>query len=184
MTEFSEHLWTVLLGRRMSPVPRFAVRFAILLGAYYALAMSTFLEERVYPIYLKANAFATGAILKLLSWDVVVAGTQIGTADFAVKVQRGCDALEASAILAIAIVSAPGSLARKAVGVFLGVAFLSAVNIVRIASLFAIGSTAPNLFNVMHADVWQTLFVMLAVVFWVFWAIGVRRSSGETRSAG
>jgi exosortase/archaeosortase family protein len=50
-----------------------------------------------------------------------------------------------------------------------GTAFLAVVNLIRIASLFLIGIHFPKTFELMHGEVWQIAFILLAILFWALW---------------
>ena len=63
----------------------------------------------------------------------------------------------------------PSAFRRKLPGLFIGTLVLLAVNLVRIVSLFLTGVYYPKAFDAMHADVWQILFILLAIVFWALW---------------
>jgi len=41
---------------------------------------------------------------------------------------------------------------------------------VRIISLFLCAVHWKSAFNIMHLDVWQALFIFLAILFWALWA--------------
>ncbi len=44
------------------------------------------------------------------------------------------------------------------------------LNLVRIVSLFYIQIHFPRAFEVMHIEVWQVLFIFLAIALWALWA--------------
>ena len=43
------------------------------------------------------------------------------------------------------------------------------INLVRLVSLFFIGVYWPKALDVMHEDVWQAAFIVLAIVLWAIW---------------
>jgi len=62
-------------------------------------------------------------------------------------------------------------------GTDLGFVGLSAVNLVRITSLIYIGTTFPEALDVAHLLVWQSVMVIVSVMFWIVW---IRRNDRRT----
>ncbi len=153
------------------PVLLFLVVFAALMGLFYALAMFTPFYERHFPYYLGLNARLSGYVLKLLGHDITVTGSSISSPAFSIIVKRGCDAIEPTALFACAVLAFPAPFHKKIVGVAAGTLLLAILNLVRIITLFLAGLYLPSVFELMHIDVWQGLFIFLAIVFWVFWLL-------------
>ena len=63
----------------------------------------------------------------------------------------------------------PSGARAKALGVALGLFALSGLNVVRIASLFWIGSAYPEYLGLAHLLVWQPAMIVSAVVLWLLW---------------
>jgi exosortase/archaeosortase family protein len=57
------------------------------------------------------------------------------------------------------------------------------LNLVRIVSLFLIGVYFHRIFDLTHIDVWQALFIFLAVLLWILWLLWETRSQVLTRPA-
>lgn len=68
-----------------------------------------------------------------------------------------------------AVIAYPAPLKAKTVGALIGLVVLTAVNLLRIMSLFWIGSAYPEYLDVAHLLVWQTAIILLAIVLWLFW---------------
>jgi len=67
----------------------------------------------------------------------------------------------------------PARWKKRIVGIILGVSVLFIINIIRIDSLFLIGMQDEQLFKFMHEEVWQFIFIILALCFtfyWIKWA--------------
>jgi exosortase H (IPTLxxWG-CTERM-specific) len=156
-------------GRR--PVLRFVALFALFMIAFYALTLMPWFTRGVFPHYLHLNARISGAILNVLGEDARVAQTSIITPRFALGIERGCDAIEPAALFAAAVVAFPVPLRRKAPGLAVGISLLLLINLVRIVSLYYAGVYYPSAFETLHAEVWQPLFILIAVLFWVVWAL-------------
>jgi len=81
----------------------------------------------------------------------------------------GCDALEPSALFIAAVLAFPAPVLLKIAGILIGTFCLLFLNLVRIVSLFLIGVYYPDVFDVLHLDIWQILFILLTLVFFLIW---------------
>ncbi len=59
----------------------------------------------------------------------------------------------------------------KLLGLALGVPALLAFNMVRIVSLYYTGVYFPDAFEILHVDVWQPLFILIALLVWIAWTL-------------
>ena len=149
---------------RNLPVVKFVVTFLALLiafqWAYYALLVNSF----AFKAYLGLNCRAAAALLGLVG-EHVTATDDVLTSGFTMSVRAGCDGLQAMAILAIAVLVAPGDLRRKLNAAAGGVLLLAILNLVRLVSLFWTGVHAPGLFQAMHVHIWPAVLIVLAVLY-------------------
>jgi len=154
------------------PVIRFVLLFGLFMGAFHLLFFAPFTKGTTYKSYLNANAAAAGAVLDVLGFDVDVAGDRISSAtrSFSITVRRGCDAIQPMALFVSALVAFPASIRSKVPAIFLGLAALATLNLARIVTLYIIGLKWPKLFHLMHVDVWQAVFIFLALLLWICWA--------------
>ncbi len=146
-----------------APVLLFAAKFGGLIVLLYVLLATQPVDRMLYG-YLKANAWLSNGILNLLGQgthvsDVTIAST---STPFAIAIKRGCDAVEPTWLLCAAIVAFPGSWKHKFVGMAAGIIALQLLNLVRIVTLYWIGSRFPSIFPSMHLEVWPTLFILAA----------------------
>ncbi|MBI4717301.1 MAG: exosortase H [Planctomycetes bacterium] len=155
-------------GKR--PVLRFVLLFALFMLVFHLVCTSAFMTELVFPAYLRFNARVSGSILGLFEDQVAVAGQSIH-GRYALTIERGCDAIEPSALFLSGVLAFPSTLVRKLPGMLIGTVCLMVLNMVRIISLFYIGVYWPSAFEVAHVSVWQALFIFSAIVFWVLWAV-------------
>ncbi len=113
----------------------------------------------------------SSAILGLLGLATVVNGTVVSSREFAVDIVAECTALGLLTVFIAAVVAFPAASARsKMVGAALGVVLLSALNLVRIASLFWIGANYREHLDVAHLLVWQSAMVLAGIVLWLIWS--------------
>lgn len=157
-----------LQGKR--PVLRFVVTFGVFMGVFYGLTATAFFEQHGWGPYLDLNASVSGAILRFLGQDVAVSGQSLASPGASLSIRRGCDAIHASALFVSAVLAAPTPMWGKLCGVVVGTALLMLTNLVRIISLFYVRMYYPAAFELMHVEVWQVLFIFLAILLWVVWA--------------
>lgn len=93
----------------------------------------------------------------------------ISSPTFSVRIVQGCNAMEPIALFICAVLAFPSRLGRKIPAILIGSLCLAILNFVRIVTLFLIGTYVPGLFHVMHVDVWQGIFVLLALTLWLLW---------------
>lgn len=172
--------WKASLIRRWQakqPVLRMVLIFALVMGLYYAATLSSFFRHRLFPAYLRLNAEGAAAILNVLGQPTIVSGTTVSAGGFGIDVHRGCDGIEPSVLFAALLLAFPCPFARKIPGIVIGTVLLLTINLVRIVSLFLIGLYFPRTFHLMHADVWQAMFIVLAIAFCVLSLRWATRSS-------
>ena len=169
------------------PVIQFLLVFGLLMAAFYAVF---YMPPSRYPrvgevfaAFLSFYAHLAGAVLRFLGEPVIVVGQSISSSRFAVEVVRGCDAMEATAVLVAAMLASPVPALRKVPGIIGGVLLLGLVNLVRIVSLFFVGIHWPSWFDTLHFQVWQPVFILLAVGGWLMWALWARRPRPRMKAA-
>ena len=137
---------------------------------------TTTVKQGFFPAYLRLNAAASAAILRVVGQDVTVRDKSIvSTAGPAIEVERGCDAVEPSALFVSAVLASPVSWLSRLPAAAAGTLVLMVLNLIRVASLFLVKVYYPGAFDTMHLDVWQALFIFMAIVFWAVWASRVSR---------
>ena len=125
--------------------------------------------DRILYSYLEANAWASNFILNLLRQGTQVSDVTIRSPEFAIAIRRGCDAIEPTGLLCGAILAFPGPFVRKLTGMLAGMVILQALNLVRIVTLFLIGSHIPAFFPSAHLEIWPALFIIAAIICFVGW---------------
>jgi exosortase H (IPTLxxWG-CTERM-specific) len=148
----------------------FLLIFSVLMAGFYALiGFTPFYNYRILPAYHQFIAEASAKTLSFLGERTTTAGAVVFSPRFSVQIISACDAIEVSGLFACAVLAFPVGLSRKFVGIAAGVFAIAILNLVRVVSLFLIGVHLPDIFSVMHIDVWQSIFVVVAVALWVVW---------------
>jgi exosortase/archaeosortase family protein len=150
---------------------RFLGLFILFLGIYYFISTTSTVKDRFFPWYLEANAQASVTALSAFGYpDVTRQGTSVSSPRGTITVARGCDAMEPVALFVSAVLASPVSFSSRLLAAVAGTALLLTINLVRIISLFLCAAHWRSAFDIMHLDVWQALFIFLAIFLWAIWA--------------
>lgn len=96
------------------------------------------------------TASSTSSVLNLLGASTTADGTILYSSGFAADIVVECTAV-------------------GPVLLFMGAVALTAVNLVRVVSLFWIGESFPQYLDVAHLLVWQTAMIVVAIILWLAW---------------
>lgn len=166
----------------MNPRAKFLVLFgAIVVGLYLIVAFKPVDRAFVVP-FTAWIARATGAILGVMGESVVVDGVEVHGAGASIAIENGCNALEAIIVLVGAVCAFPAPWKSRVMALVAGALLLQLLNLVRTTSLYLLLKYRPAMFEVFHTSVWQTLLVMVAVLFFLVWS-SKQKVSGDAKPA-
>lgn len=163
------------------PVFIFVGLFVLLMGAFYAVTFIPYVNKEVMESLQKANTWASAVVLNIFGEGASADGTTLRSKRNSVNIAHGCDAIEPIALFVAAVIAFPSPWLKMLPGLLIGTLVLTALNIVRIISLFYIGIWKPTWFDRMHEDVWQPAFIVLALFFWVVWALWATKPAAGLR---
>ncbi len=169
------------LGRR--PILRFIAWAGVWMVAFYALTATRTFEQWIWAPYLAWNAQATAAILRVGGVNAQAQGRLVTGPGAALTVERGCDAIHPSLLFVAFMLATPARWRSKLLGVAGGVTLLMAANLLRIVTLFFVQRDWPSAFELMHVEVWQAVFIFLALLLWIGWALWAVRPVAEPSRA-
>ncbi len=164
---FLSKLRTGWLQKR--PVLFFLLIFAVLMCLFYVVWLSTFFDKHIQMRIVAVNAVISSFILNILGQGTHTSGSVISSSVFSISVERGCDAIEAMALFAAALLAFPARWKHKLIGFFAGLSVMFLLNIIRIVSLFLTGIYYPKAFELMHVEIWQVVFIFVAIGLWLLW---------------
>ncbi len=95
------------------------------------------------------------------------------------EIVRGCDGAGALFLVMAAILAFPTTIKRKLTGLVLGVLLIYSLNLIRISGLYFIVAYYKDWFQVIHTYLAPTLLVIVACLFFAWWAWGASRTSYE-----
>lgn len=143
----------------------------VLLLAGAALGISLLVGQETAMRGLQDGlARVASSILNLFGGHTLVDGNTIHSERFSLSVVTACTGLFTTGVFVVAVLAFPARWRAKAIGVALGIASISVLNVVRLVSLFLIGVHAPAVFDRAHLLVWQSLLILLALLLWLAWA--------------
>lgn len=156
------------------PVFGFLGIFFVLMALFYLLTNTDFYNNYISQPIVNLNAKVASLVLNIFGLETQSINESVKSADFAFDIKAGCDALEPTAIFISALLAFPLAFRFKWKGFLLGVLFLLSANFIRIISLFFVGVYSPDFFELVHVEVWQSVFILLSIFtffFWMNWAI-------------
>ncbi len=170
---------------RRGAVLRFVLWLAGLMIAFNAVFYLWLIESRFLQAYLSWNARVSALLLRIFGEDATATGTLVASPRFGLEIKDGCDALQPIAFFLFAMLASPVPvrLRLRLVPILIGTLALLLLNLVRIFTLFFTGIYFPKVFEPLHIDVWQSLFIFFPLTFWLVWALRALRTSGTTTHA-
>lgn len=157
------------------PVVFFVLGFALLMVVFYAILLSDYFQNNIQVKVMSVYAVISSFILNIFGMETIATSGWIRAPQFSISIARGCDALEAMALFASALLTFPAQWKHKLAGLGVGLAVLYLLNVVRIVSLYLIGLYFPKAFEFMHVEVWQGIFIIFALALWIFWIRWTRK---------
>jgi exosortase/archaeosortase family protein len=155
-----------------SPMVRFTLLFFLFLLAFSLLSVVTSLQNH---LHLAEQSFAAVSawLANLAGGRAVVAGNLILVQGITLDINHECTGVFVLFVLASFIAAYPAGVTAKALGIVVGIAVLTLVNVIRIATLVRVVEWRPSAFAYFHEYVWQGAFLMLVTLYamsWVEWA--------------
>jgi archaeosortase B (VPXXXP-CTERM-specific) len=114
-------------------------------------------------------AHSTGTILNALGTGVQVDGTLVSSADFSMIIVNECTGIISMIILLCAFFSYPCKIKGKLLGIAIGMPTLFLLNLIRVVTLFYIGTFLPDFFETTHILVWQSIMILAVIAIWIVW---------------
>ena len=150
---------------------RFFILFTVLLFGLFTLEILQPVEKHVILPFTSFIADISVWIVQFFDEGVVARANVImdKASGFGVRIERGCNGVEAMIILFAAIFAFPAPLKSKMIGFIAGFFAIQGLNLVRIVSLFYLGQWNQVAFEWFHLYLWQALIIMDALVVWLIW---------------
>jgi exosortase H (IPTLxxWG-CTERM-specific) len=159
------------VGTVTSLMLRFFIIFSVLLIGLFTIEILQPAEKYVILPFTSTVADISVWIVKAFDENVIATGNVIRdkVSGFGVRIERGCNGLEAVIILFAAIFAFPAPFKNKLIGFTAGFFAIQLLNLVRIISLFYLGQWNYTAFEWFHLYLWQALIILDALVVWLIW---------------
>ena len=150
---------------------RFFVLFSVFLVGLFTLEILQPVEKYVILPFTSLIADISVWLIQMFDDNVIATANVIrdNASGFGVRIERGCNGVEALIILFAAIFAFPAPLRNKLIGFAIGFVAIQALNLVRIISLFYLGQWNQVAFEWFHLYLWQALIILDALVVWLVW---------------
>ena len=150
---------------------RFFILFTVLLVGLFTLEILQPAEKYVILPFTSFIADVSVWFIQLFDDNVMSISNVIRdkTTGFGVRIERGCNGVEAVIILFAAIFAFPAPIKSKLIGFTIGFFAIQGLNLVRIVSLFYLGQWNQVAFEWFHLYLWQALIILDALVVWLIW---------------
>ena len=145
----------------------------------FTLSQTTLAKDLLFNPVARGIANLAAFLLRIINIEARTQGSVIHSGSFAAMVDTNCTGLFVMFIYLSALVAYPSGLREKLIGVGLGFASLFALNLVRVSSLVVVGFARPDMLNVAHYLVWQSVMIVAALCLWLFWAERVADAPGH-----
>jgi len=150
---------------------RFFIIFSVLLVGLFTLEILQPVEKLVILPFTSMIADISVWLVSAFDDNVIASGNVIRdqVSGFGVRIERGCNGLEAVIILFAAIFAFPAPWRSRLIGFVIGFFAIQLLNLVRIISLFYLGQWNFTAFEWFHLYLWQALIILDALVVWLIW---------------
>ncbi len=152
---------------------KFLIRFVVILAVLYLPLTLAQVDAAVVEPFSRGIAVASAALLNLLGQHVIVNGVVLTAGNHAVSIQNGCNGIEAVVFLVAAILAFPATWRQRAVGLVAAVGVIQILNLARVVTLFLINRYKPDLFELFHLAIWQTVIGGAAIALFYVWTTRV-----------
>lgn len=162
---------TRLTGMATGFMLRFFIIFSVLLIGLFTLEILQPTEKYFIIPFTSMIADISVWIVQVFDDNVVATGNVIRdkVSGFGVRIERGCNGVEAVIILFAAIFAFPAPFKNKLIGFVAGFFAIQLLNLVRIISLYYLGQWNYTAFEWFHLYLWQALIILDALVVWLIW---------------
>lgn len=152
------------------------------MGVFNAVFYTYLSDAPFFHSYLAINAQVTAAILGFFGDQVNVNRDALVSDNFSLGIKRGCDAIQATAFFIFLVFASPSQMRYRAriPYAIAGTVFLLLLNLVRIITLYYAGMYCSKaIFDFLHVDFWQAVFIFLPLFLWVMWTRRAERSRAK-----
>ena len=154
---------------RNKVIVRSCAIFMFTVGAF-VLVFSWLVETDTLFALLSFTARSSAFVLNIFGNNVEVDGSILASDRCALNIVNECTAVIPMMILLCAIIAYPSRVNHKLLGLALGLPVLFLLNLIRVVSLFYVGTYFANYMDTVHLLIWQPLMILAVIAIWLIWA--------------
>jgi exosortase H (IPTLxxWG-CTERM-specific) len=161
-------------------VLRFLIGFIGIQAALFGLELTPLAQQYLVLPWTHALAVISATVVQAFDPAVIAHGKvlQSATNGFAVSIEAGCNGVEATIVLAAAVLAFPATWRSKLIGLAAGTVAVQGLNVVRVISLFYLGQWSREAFDWAHMYLWQALIMLDVLIVWLLWVRSLRDGRG------
>ncbi|MBN1354945.1 archaeosortase/exosortase family protein [bacterium] len=149
------------------------LKFYALFG-YFCLLFYFLLHWKVSENYIarylpEIMAESVAMVLKIVGISAHAVQQRVQLPGFSFTIIYHCAGIFGMMIYASAVIAYPARFIEKIYGLVVGIAGLYLINTVRMAALGIIGMKWRTHFDFYHEYLWQGIFIIFVIGFWMFW---------------
>lgn len=174
--------WQNELGSR-GPILKFWLGFASVMTLFYFFAVQPIYIENIQQPVSSLFATVTAGVLNFFGQEATSNGMNIISPAYSLSIKKGCDAIAPIMLVVTGVLLFPAEWKKKLIGIGIGLGSLFLLNLIRIVSLYFIGIHAPDMFEFMHIEFWQVVFIGLAILYFFYWLNWAIKSTDHAKAA-
>jgi len=120
-------------------------------------------------LYTLAITNISGYLINAIGIDAHISGVLIFMKNATLKVEFGCNGLEAILLFSAAVLAYPATIRQKLWGLLLGFFGIQFFNLIRIVVLGWVSEYHPEMFETMHSYVTQSIMIVIAFITFLFY---------------
>jgi len=152
---------------------KFGLALIVIMAIYFSFSYSVFFEHYInFPI-ISSYAHVGNILFNLFGLETIVEETYIKNSLFTMNIGKGCDAVSPTILFMAAILIYPTDFSNKWKWLLISPFAFALLNLIRIISLFLIGSYVPSIFDFAHTEFWQGVFILITILAWFYWLISI-----------
>src|SRR5215471_2515248 len=142
-----------------------------MLAVLFGLELTPIAQRYFVVPWTDALAAISARLVTIFDPAIRASGNVLQSAanGFAVSIEAGCNGVEATLVLAAAMLAFPAPWRRKVAGLAIGILAVQGLNVIRVISLFYLGQWNYQVFEWAHLYVWQALIMLDVLVVWLVW---------------
>jgi archaeosortase B (VPXXXP-CTERM-specific) len=133
------------------------------------------------PIFM---AKSVAGLLRFFGMNAQANSFYVELPGFGFRIIYQCAGIFGMMIFASAVIAFPSTFKEKLLGMAMGIPGLYVINTIRMSVLGIIGIYWNDLFHFFHEWMWQGIFIIFVIVFWLIWKEKIVRSEIHPRVSG